>query len=125
MTTRLKPVSPRRSGAGSRVFLALAAVVVLTGIVHASRLAWATDDAYISFRYARNLVRGLGLVYNAGERVEGYSNFLWTLWCALGIKLGCAPETWANVTGIACYAATLLLLGAHTRRRVSRGLRPG
>lgn len=29
------------------------------------------DDAYITFRYARNLVSGMGLVYNAGERVLG------------------------------------------------------
>ena len=33
-------------------------------------------------------------------------------------------ETWANVSGIACYAATLLLLGVHTWRRASRGMPP-
>src|SRR5262245_51389143 len=32
------------------------------------------DDAYISYRYARNLARGIGLVYNEGERIEGYTN---------------------------------------------------
>lgn len=36
----------------------------------------AVDDAYISFRYATNLIHGHGLVFNPGERVEGYSNFL-------------------------------------------------
>ena len=36
------------------------------------------DDAYISFRYARNAALGHGLVYNPGEPVEGYTNFLWT-----------------------------------------------
>lgn len=35
------------------------------------------DDAYISFRYLDNWLNGLGLVYNPGERVEGYTNFLW------------------------------------------------
>ena len=35
------------------------------------------DDAYIGFRYARNVARGDGFVFNAGERVEGYTNFLW------------------------------------------------
>lgn len=29
------------------------------------------DDAYITFRYARNLVSGVGFVYNPGERVLG------------------------------------------------------
>ena len=38
-----------------------------------------TDDAFISFRYVRNLLEGHGLVFNPGERFEGYSNFPWTL----------------------------------------------
>jgi small basic protein len=37
------------------------------------------EDALISFRYARNLATGHGLVWNVGERVEGYSNFLWVV----------------------------------------------
>jgi len=32
------------------------------------------DDAMISMRYAESLVEGRGLVWNTGERVEGYSN---------------------------------------------------
>ena len=32
---------------------------------------WGNDDAYISYHYAENLVRGKGLVFNPGERVEG------------------------------------------------------
>jgi arabinofuranosyltransferase len=39
------------------------------------------DDAYITFRFSRNLALGRGLVFNVGESppVEGYSNFLWML----------------------------------------------
>jgi hypothetical protein len=37
------------------------------------------DDMMISMRYARNLAEGNGLVWNPGERVEGYTNFLWTV----------------------------------------------
>ena len=41
------------------------------------------DDAMISMRYAKNLTNGYGLVWNpGGVRVEGYSNFLWTLYMA-------------------------------------------
>ncbi len=39
------------------------------------------DDALISLRYAQNLAVGNGLVFNPGERVEGYTNFLWTVLC--------------------------------------------
>ena len=37
------------------------------------------DDAYIVLRYARHLLEGKGLVWNPGERVEGYSCFLWLM----------------------------------------------
>jgi arabinofuranosyltransferase len=37
------------------------------------------DDAYISYRYVQNLAQGTGLVFNPGEYVEGYTNFLWVL----------------------------------------------
>ncbi len=39
----------------------------------------AVDDAYISFRYAQNAILGYGLVFNPGEKVEGFTNFLWTV----------------------------------------------
>jgi hypothetical protein len=35
------------------------------------------DDAMISMRYAYNLAHGNGLVWNVGERVEGFTNPLW------------------------------------------------
>lgn len=44
-----------------------------------SAILWKTgvyEDAYITFRYARNLAHGLGAVYNPGERVEGCTAFL-------------------------------------------------
>ncbi len=37
------------------------------------------DDAMISMRYAWNFSHGQGLVWNAGERIEGFTNLLWTL----------------------------------------------
>ena len=38
---------------------------------------WGNDDAYIGYRYAENLAHGKGLVFNPGERVEGYSDILY------------------------------------------------
>ncbi|HVH41455.1 MAG TPA: hypothetical protein VM925_03900 [Labilithrix sp.] len=52
------------------------------------------DDMMISMRYARNLAEGHGLVWNPGEHVEGYTNFLWTLVMA-GVHL--VPHDEANV----------------------------
>ncbi len=62
------------------------------------------DDSFISFRYARNLAQGHGLVFNPGERVEGYTNFLWTVLMAgaiaLGIDVIIASKILATVAGI-------------------------
>ncbi len=66
------------------------------------------DDAYISFRYAANLVDGLGLVWNPGEAVEGYTNFLWVLLMAGSLSVGVPPEIAANVISIGC--SVLLLM---------------
>ncbi|MBU1880572.1 hypothetical protein KKA08_00960, partial [bacterium] len=37
------------------------------------RYWWLGDDAMISMRYAHNLANGDGLVWNAGEYIEGYT----------------------------------------------------
>ena len=37
------------------------------------------DDAYITFRYARNIAAGLGFVYNQGEYILGTTTPLLTL----------------------------------------------
>ena len=66
------------------------------------------DDAFISFRYARNLLEGHGLVWNPGERVEGYSNFLWVLeLAAIWAVTGVPPEDAARWLSVAYTAATL------------------
>ena len=41
--------------------------------------AWVCDDAFISLRVVDNFTRGLGFVYNPGERVQGFTNPLWVL----------------------------------------------
>jgi arabinofuranosyltransferase len=94
----------------------LTGAAVVWGVAAAWRRAWLSDDAFISFRYAENLTQGLGLVFNRGERVEGYSNFLWTIWAAIGMKLGAGPEGWSIVWGIACYAGSIVLLALIARR---------
>ncbi len=45
------------------------------------------DDAYITYRYARNIVTGVGFVYNAGERVLGTTTPAYALLMALLSRL--------------------------------------
>ncbi len=65
------------------------------------------DDAFIGFRYAQNLIHRQGLVYNPGERVEGYSNFLWVLLMAPFIAGSIDPEAAARALGFIASAGTL------------------
>jgi hypothetical protein len=66
---------------------------------------WGNDDAYISYRYAENLARGQVLVFNRGERVEGYSNFLYVL--------GMAPAFWlTSRDGVYFFSVLLNLIFA-------------
>ena len=109
---------------GDRRLIGLAVLLAALCVVRAVQLAWLGDDAFISFRYARNLADGLGLVYNAGEHVEGYTNLLWTLAIAGLMKLGFAPETTAHVLGIACWFALSLVLAWWSYARARREGRP-
>lgn len=101
----------------SRVFWGITAVAVAAAIFMAARLAWTCDDAFISFAYSRNLLRGVGMVFNPGEYVEGETNFLWTVWAAVGMRFGVQPEHWANIWGVIFYGAIVFLLAVLAYRR--------
>jgi arabinofuranosyltransferase len=90
-----------------RLPLLVATVALLTALAAWSRFV--QDDAFISLRYAAHLVHGEGLVFNPGERVEGYTNFLWTLLLALPLALGVDPIAFAHGVGLACFAGSLVL----------------
>lgn len=82
-------------------------------------LRFEVDDAYISFRYARNWAEGLGLRYNPGvdPPVEGYSNFLWVAALALGARVGLAPPVGACLLSSASAAALAILVARVLRQR--------
>ena len=63
-----------------------------------------SDDAFITFRYAKNFLAGEGLVFNPGQRVEGYTNLLHLLLVAgistLGIDLVTAGRSVGIVSAL-------------------------
>lgn len=72
------------------------------------------DDAFITFRYAENLVNGHGLVFNSGgQPVEGYSNFLWLLLLSLLYKIGLPTLLSAKVVGLVSFLCAGLLWYKH------------
>ena len=79
-------------------------------LVHAYSYNYVVDDAYISFRYAQNLADGKGLIFNPGERVEGYTNFLWVMITALGVKLGMDPVGLSKALGFGFAILSMLVV---------------
>ncbi len=71
--------------------------------------AFIQDDAFISFRYAQNLVSEGELTWNPGEaeKIEGYTNFLWTMLIAAALACGLEPVRAAMVLSLACGFGTL------------------
>lgn len=70
------------------IYFLLAALSVVF-IYLCNEVKFIQDDSYISFRFVKNFVEGKGLVFNPGERVEGYTNLLWVLILSLfyGMKM--------------------------------------
>jgi arabinofuranosyltransferase len=99
----------------------LLAVVAVLFLLHADRRSFLGDDAYISFRYAGNWAAGEGPVFNPGERVEGYTNFLWVALLAGGIRLGVPPEALAPTLGTLAGLGVLALTAWIGLRRHGRG----
>jgi hypothetical protein len=90
--------------------LGFATAIVLAFAYQVGAYRFIGDDAFISFRYARNLVEGNGLVWNPGEAVEGYTNFLWVLAMAAGIAAGFEPERLSLALGVASGLGVLVLV---------------
>ncbi|GAB3354318.1 hypothetical protein [Amycolatopsis echigonensis] len=85
--------------------------------------AWAAwfftiDDAFISFRYSANLAAGHGPVWNLqGPPVEGFTNFAWVVWGALGSVLGVALPLFTKLTSLVLGLLTLAMLLREGHRR--------
>jgi len=77
--------------------------------VLARRLSFIQDDAYISYRYVANYLNGHGLVYNIGERVEGFTNFGWTIYMILWGSFGVDFITVSRLTGLLLGAGVIIL----------------
>lgn len=114
-----------------KIGLAVSLLVLLTGCIlrtlggsafpeRQSTSAWGLDDGYIGYRYAENLAHGEGLVFNPGERVEGYSNLLFVLAVAPGCWLTDRDGVYFYVVlmNIACALGALTLFSEELRRRL-------
>lgn len=116
----------RTSGPGQRAtgrwWLAGLAGALAGSIGHQWLFSTLAEDAFISLRYSAQLVAGNGPVFNPGERVEGYSNFLWVVLVAVpGFVAGADLVTVARLLGVACTLAAIVLVALLVRRITGSG----
>lgn len=107
-----------------RLDLLLLAVICAGFLLHAAFYwTWLEDDAFITWRYASHLVEGEGLVFNPGERVEGYSNFGWVMISAAAIRAGIDPALACRLLGVICGCLALPFSWLLARRLAPDGSR--
>jgi arabinofuranosyltransferase len=94
----------------SLIPIVLTVIIFAILLLHVDYLRFVCDDAFISFRYAKNLTHGHGLVYNMGEKVEGYTNFLWTLLLSLFMMIGWDVVIVSQLLGVLFSLATIFML---------------
>jgi arabinofuranosyltransferase len=92
--------------------------LIAIGILIAWLSRFVQDDAFISFRYAQHLAEGQGLVWNAGERVEGYTNFLWTVCLTPAFRFKWNPILYSHMLSLMAFAGTLWI-SAHLAIRLT------
>ena len=106
------PIRRARTGRAASSFL-LGAIPFALIAGFAVRLAGrATDDMYITYRYAQNLAAGRGLVFNPGERIFGVTDPGIALILAAVYRVTTWPipllGTWLHAISIATVAGLLL-----------------
>ena len=85
-------------------------VLVALLVLVAFTQRWAQDDAYVTFRYSKHVVDGLGPVWNRDYAVEGYTDFLWMVCVAVGLKLGLSAEAASYAFSLPSFAIPLLIV---------------
>jgi arabinofuranosyltransferase len=130
MAMMLETATPVRDGARSRLFAleCVAPIAVFVAISALAALLYSNDcldDQWITYRYARNLARGAGLVWNVSEKpVEGYTCFSWVLINALLIRLGIFPLLGSKILSLLCtFAMTAAVFSKSNRVVISFVLR--
>lgn len=97
-------------------------LLILLGIALVVRYRWIIDDAFVYFRYVDNLLfLSMGLVFNAGEFVEGFSS---PLQCVVLVLLRALEFEWHHIIlglGVACFLLFAALVVQLNREMAPHG----
>jgi len=92
------------SGSNKFVPYAVLAVIGIMFFYYCKSFNFIQDDSYITYRYVKNFTDGHGLVFNLGEKVEGYTCFLWVIVLSfmkfIGINFVSASQTLGIISSL-------------------------
>ncbi|HET9955308.1 MAG TPA: hypothetical protein VFQ61_12425 [Polyangiaceae bacterium] len=97
----------------------LRTVTFLLFVAQVLRSAWLSDDAFYSIRAADNLAHGFGLTFNPGERVQVFTNPLWTLLLSTLLVFFKSAYFVALLAGVVASAGAVLLAATRIARTAS------
>lgn len=106
---------PRADTGWIAAAFAIAVVAVIARFVLLRATHSATEDFFITLRFAENIARGRGFVYNPGERVLGTTTPLYTLALALASRIGANPILAGKSANILADGVTVYLIAAIAR----------
>ena len=112
-------LSQRKAAIEVMAAFAVAGLVVFAAYHAYQYRTVGSDDAFITYRHADNLRRWRGMSYNAGERVEGTSTFLFTILLALIMACGGAAEPWSRILGGASFCGLVVVTYLLVRKVIS------
>lgn len=88
-SARLNPLIQFSPTSFCTIALTIGSLAILARTIPGPRTI---DDAYITYRYARNILAGIGFVYNPGEHVLGTTTPLYTLLLVIIGKITGGPQ---------------------------------
>jgi arabinofuranosyltransferase len=103
-----KPPAKNTGADTFKIGLGLAALAAIILYYYSKSFSFIQDDSFITYRYVKNFTDGNGLVFNIGERVEGYTCFLWVIVLAAVKKMGFEFISASQALGIISSMLTLL-----------------
>ena len=108
----------RKSSAIIAGFIILAASFLVLLYYQYRLRSFTWDDSYITYRHALNMARGLGPVYNPGERADGITNYLLAWILSFGIRIHIDPLVFSKWLGIVSAWGILIFAWFYARRRL-------
>lgn len=73
------------------------------------KISFIQDDTYITLQYAKNFANDNGLVFNVGEKVEGFTSLFWVIFLGAAYKVGLNIESLSQILSVGFSIISLVL----------------